>query len=83
MLCNDSMHASGGLETDEQNDLEPRQYMNGFASVKNILVLKLPRFFPCHVGEGKSAAVPKQTCFFTEASPFLYCLSSNALKSRY
>ena len=28
-----------------------------------MLVLKLPPFFPCRVGEGKMAAISKQTCF--------------------
>ena len=34
-------------------DLELRQYKNRFVSVKCMLVLKLPPFFPCRVGEGK------------------------------
>ena len=41
--------------------LEPRQYKNGFVSVKRMLVLKFPPFFPCRVGEGKRAANSKQT----------------------
>ena len=44
-------------------ELELRQYKNGFASVKSMFVLKLPPIFPCRVGEGKSAAISKQTCF--------------------
>ena len=28
-----------------------------------MFVLKLPPFFPCRVGEGKRAAISKQTCF--------------------
>ena len=59
--------------------LELKQYKNGFVSGKRMLVLKLPPFFPCRVGEGKRAAISKQTCFFTEASPFWYCLSSKRL----
>ena len=43
--------------------LELRQYKNGFFSVKSMLVLKLARFFPCRVGEGKRAAISKPTCF--------------------
>ena len=43
--------------------LELRQSKNGFVSVIRMLVLKLPPFFPCHVGEGKRAAISKQTCF--------------------
>ena len=42
--------------------LELRQYKNGFVSVKSLMVLKLPRFFPCRVGEWKKAAISKQTC---------------------
>ena len=33
---------------------------NGLASVKSKLVLKLPRFFPYHVGEGGNAEISKQ-----------------------
>ena len=33
--------------------LELRQYKNGFVSVKSMLILKLPPFFPCREGEGK------------------------------
>ena len=43
--------------------LELRQFKNGLASVKSMLVLKLPHFFPCREGEGKRAAISKQTCF--------------------
>ena len=43
--------------------LELRQCMNGFVSVKRMLVLKLPPFFPWREGEGKRAAISKQTCF--------------------
>ena len=43
--------------------LELRQYKNGFVSVKCMLVLKLPPFFPCRVDEGKRAAISKQTWF--------------------
>ena len=43
--------------------LELRQYKNGFVSVKRMIVLKLPPFFPCRVGEEKRAAISKQTCF--------------------
>ena len=43
--------------------LELRQYKKGFVSVKRMLVLKLPPFFPCRVAEGKRAAISKQTCF--------------------
>ena len=45
--------------------LELRQYKNNFVSVKRMLDLKLSPFFPCHghVGEGKRAAISKQTCF--------------------
>ena len=45
------------------SQLELRHYKNGFVSVKRMLVLKLPPFFPCRVGEGKGAAISKQTCF--------------------
>ena len=31
--------------------------------MKRMLILKLPPFFPCRVGEGKRAAISKQTCF--------------------
>ena len=52
------------LEISDFDFLELGQYTNGlFASVKNMLFSKLPRFFPCRVGEGKSAAISKQTCF--------------------
>ena len=40
--------------------LELRQYKKGFFSVKRMLVLKLPPFFPSRVGEGKRAAISKQ-----------------------
>ena len=43
--------------------IEIRQYKNGFVSVKRMLVLKLPPFFPCRVGKGKRAAISKQTLF--------------------
>ena len=43
--------------------LELRKYKNGFVSVKHILVLKLPPFSPCCIGEEKRAAISKQTCF--------------------
>ena len=43
--------------------LELRQYKNEFVSVKRMLALKLPPFFPCRVGDGKRAAISKQTCF--------------------
>ena len=43
--------------------LELRQFKNGLASAKCMLVLNLPRFFPYHVGGGKRAAISKQTCF--------------------
>ena len=56
--------------------LELRQYKNGFVSVKRMLGLKLPPFFRCRVGEGKKGGNFKTNIFFTEASPFLYCLSS-------
>ena len=55
--------------------LELKKCKNRLVSVKDMLVLKLPRFFSHHVGEGKSAAISKKN--FTEASPFLFCLSSN------
>ena len=45
------------------SQLELRHYKNGFVSVKRMLVLKLPPFFPCRVGEGERAAISKQTCF--------------------
>ena len=65
--------------------LELRQYKNNFVSVKRMLDLKLSPFSPCHghVGEGKRAAISKQTCFsvFTEASPFLYCLLSSSIST--
>ena len=31
--------------------------------MKRMLVLKLPTFFPCRVGEGEKAAISKQTSF--------------------
>ena len=40
---------------------ELRQYKNGFVSKTSMLVLKLPLFSPCRVGEGKRAAIWKQT----------------------
>ena len=43
--------------------LELRKYKNNFASVENMLVLKLPRFFPYRVGERKGAAISKLPCF--------------------
>ena len=39
--------------------LELRQYEKGIASVKSILVLKLPRFFPYLVGGGKARQFKK------------------------
>ena len=44
--------------------LELRQYKNRLASVKNMLILKLPRFSPYHVWcrWGKSALISKVTC---------------------
>ena len=58
--------------------LELRQYDNEFVSVKRMPVLKFSPFSPCRIGEGKWVAISKQTYFFTEASPFLYCLSSKS-----
>ena len=45
------------------NLLELRQYKNRLVSVKRMLVLNLPPFFPCRVGERKRAVISKQTCF--------------------
>ena len=45
------------------SNLEQRHYKNGFVSVKRMLILKLPSFFPCRFGEGKRAVISKQTCF--------------------
>ena len=44
------------------NGLELRQFKNGFVSVKHMLVLKLPPFFPCRVGKRKRAAISKLAC---------------------
>ena len=50
--------------SDYKKNLELRQYKNGFVSAKRMLVLKMPPFFPCRVvGDGKRAAISKQTCF--------------------
>ena len=38
------------------------QYKNGLASVKNMLVLKLPPFSPYLHGKGKRAAISKLAC---------------------
>ena len=41
--------------------LKLRQYKSGFVSRKRMIVLKLPPFFPCCVGQGKRAAISIQT----------------------
>ena len=51
--------------------LELRQFKNGLASVKSMLVLKLPHFFPCPVGERKKGGNVKTNIFFKVAGPFL------------
>ena len=53
-----------------------RLLKNGLASVKNMLVLKLTRFFPyrvCRWAEKRGNF--KASMFFTEASPILYFFS--------
>ena len=35
------------------SQLELRQYKNNFIQSKKIAVLKLPRFFTCHIGDQK------------------------------
>ena len=42
--------------------LDLRQYKNGLFSVKIMLVLKLPHFFPPLHGKGKRAAISKLAC---------------------
>ena len=42
--------------------LELKQYNNELASVKTILVLKLPPFFPHLLGKRKRAAISKLAC---------------------
>ena len=42
--------------------LELRQYKNGLASLKSMLVLKLPPFFPHQHGKEKRAAISKTAC---------------------
>ena len=50
----------------KNRQLELRQYKNGFAYVKNMIVLKLSQFCPRLHGKGKSAAISKQTCCFSQ-----------------
>ena len=50
------------IEARKQQQLELRQNKNGLASVKNMLVLNLARFFPHLHGKGKSAAISKLAC---------------------
>ena len=57
-------------------DLELRQYKNRFVSVKRMLVLKL-RSFSLAVQVKEKGSNFKTNMFFTEASLFLYCLSSS------
>ena len=64
---------------------ELRQLKNGLASMKNMLVLKLTRFFPyrvCRWAEKRGNF--KASMFFTEASPILYFFSfKNGPKTNY
>ena len=50
-------------------ELELRQYKNRLAYVKIILVMKLPRFFLYHVGEGKVRQF--QSSIFHRSESFL------------
>ena len=52
----DNIFQRVGIEAEKL--LELRQYKNGFVSAKRMLVLKLPPFFPCSVGEGKGRQFP-------------------------
>ena len=55
--------------------LELRQFKNGLASVKSMLVLKLPHFFPHLHG--------KLPYFFTEGSYFVLALSKPFFSGLY
>ena len=81
-MCMNQVQRSPNLKKLKQilqinKKLELRQCKNGFISVKFMLILKLPLFFPCRVGEEKRGGNFKTNMFFTEASLFLYCLSSS------
>ena len=75
-----SMNAVGQLYLRE---LELRQYKNGFFSVKRMLGLKLPPFFPCRVGEGKRTPITKQTCFSQKRVRSYIVLALMHLQYRY
>ena len=48
--------------------LEQRQYKNDSTESRCMLILKLPPFFPHHIGEWKRAAISKQTFIWTLSS---------------
>ena len=54
---------TSGFKVLPKFDLELKQNKNGLTPLKNMLVLILPCFFSYRLGEGKSVAISKLTCF--------------------